>query len=161
MQLGVAFGLPPSSVLGLNGYGNRIAFNAPTLIWDGNTNDRSPGFTAVYDNRGLTAPSNWIRLEIAEAGSNFLTSLAAYDHQLTNAELVAGSVNITLTDLADGAWDARLRHTVVQNPLPGTYLWSLTAGVTVAVGVAVNYLLRKDGVSRYLRKDGTSFLLRN
>lgn len=158
MQLGIALRLgtiPTFRSLALSS----IAFDAPDdfELTSGPT-DYSPNFQARYDTRG--AAGNWIRLQFA-TDTAFTQNLASYDHQLTGPELSTGAVPITVTDLNSPEWYARLRHTLVQNPDAGTYVWSATVQILLDLsGSGVSYLLRKDGVSKYLRKDGTSFLLR-
>lgn len=134
----------------------QLIFAAPTLIWDGNTSDASPNFTALYDIRAYDG--NWVRLEFA-TDSDFENDLVGYNDQLSAAEILAGSVPITVDDLADGSYWARLRHTVDETPSDGTYSWSTPVAVNVLTSAA-SYLLRKDSSSKYLRKDGTSYLLR-
>ena len=133
------------------------AFEAPPLTLLSGPTDYSPNFGARYDNRGVAG--NWIRLEFALA-SNFATTLYGYDHQLTAPEIAAEAVAITVTDLTGDLYYARLRHTTVQSPAVGTYVWSNVVEIILDHSApALNKLVRKDGTTPYIRKDGVSYVL--
>lgn len=133
------------------------AFEAPVLNLLSGPTDFSPNFNALYDIRAVAG--NWIRLEIA-TNNIFTTALAGYDHQLTAPEIAANAVAITVTDRSEDLVFARLRHTTVQSPAPGTFVWSNVVEIALDHSTpSTSKLVRKDGTTPYLRKDGVSYVL--
>lgn len=135
----------------------RILFNsqrtlstfAPVLTWDGDSSDASPDFTAVFDFRAIAGDE--VTLEFA-SDEEFTTDVASYVHDITSGEISGDTLSITVTDLADGTWYARLKHKLVG----ATYSdWSNIEILTVQVS-ATSAFLKEDGTSFYLMEDGVS-----
>ena len=109
-------------------------FDTPVLTWDGITTDPSPGLSVTLD--PIAASGDQIVVDFA-TDTGFTANLAEYTDALDAGEIAGGQVNLVMTDLTDGTWYARLKHTRASPAMASA--WSNT--VTITVSASRDYAL--------------------
>lgn len=128
------YGRPPNGAIYMEGLSGTL--ETPVLTWDGVQADPSPGLSVTLD--PIAASGDQIVVDFA-TDTGFTTNLAEYTDTLDAGEIAGGQVNLVMTDLTDGTWYARLKHTRASPAM--TSDWSNTVTITVASSIAALYYL--------------------
>lgn len=135
MFIGIAIGINTKMLSGPS----VGALLAPTLNWDDETSDVTPDFTITID--ATAAVGDTIILQ-RSATSDFASITEELSDVLDAGEVGALTVNMAASDLSEGTWYFRAKHT--RTTPPATSDWSNTETVTIALSSAAYMLLMRD-----------------